>query len=712
MSSKSVRGCMFAFLAAFLLANLVAPVRVSAGQTTGTLKLENELLRGQSLENRPLLYAPPFLALGSSISHWDTTATPNLLMEPFINPDLPFGALDITPLLMQDIGWQPGTSMINIIDGDEEGTGFTDPRPFGGAPGNDAETLGEARQNLIAALLDAWASELQSDVPIDVLVFWVPLPCDVSGAALAGASALVIFQGDEFPEPATWYHSALAEALAGQNLTGDPNADGDADILVFINSDIDEGCLGEGTGFYYGLDGEETDGLVDLAPVIVHEVAHGLGFSNFTDETNGEWFLNTPSIFDHFTFDQTLGRSWLRTSASERRFSATNDKNVIWTGPVAGAGSDDLLEAGAPVLELSVDTTLFVTPGVMLGSPFTAEGTMGGLACAFDELGVNPGVAPELPSIRDACDTLTNPQELAGNLVIVDRGNCSFELKALNVQAAGGVGLLIINSSDANLAPQGTDNMDVTIPVAGLRASQGDFLRSLACPVGSPANLVFAQWVNGESDGQENSIRVILRNQLPVTDSGTISFLGPSGDLAAPAESAIEPIPYEVSPFGTFDLQTTGTGPLQHGAVEVRSSLGADSFLIGSEIFHVLGKPVSVPQSFPGAGHSIYVTVDDSENTGMAFFNPDPELWLRILLLLFDDEGVYVDATTLELAPRQQVIGFVNEPDFFQEALADLQDGFKGTLDARVDVGPDFAMLGLIQQADGSLIATDTIPLF
>jgi len=52
------------------------------------------------------LYAPDPVALGSSISHWDTTATPNLLMEPFINSDLRASeTLDLTPFLFEDIGW-------------------------------------------------------------------------------------------------------------------------------------------------------------------------------------------------------------------------------------------------------------------------------------------------------------------------------------------------------------------------------------------------------------------------------------------------------------------------------------------------------------------------------------------------------------------------------------------------------------------------------
>ena len=56
------------------------------------------------------LYAPNPVQPGSSKSHWDRSATPNLLMEPSINSDL-FpntdlgGTLDLSPSLLEDIGW-------------------------------------------------------------------------------------------------------------------------------------------------------------------------------------------------------------------------------------------------------------------------------------------------------------------------------------------------------------------------------------------------------------------------------------------------------------------------------------------------------------------------------------------------------------------------------------------------------------------------------
>jgi hypothetical protein len=50
------------------------------------------------------MYTPNPVEPGSSVSHWNTLATPNLLMEPAINSDLPHG-VDVTLEQFIDIGW-------------------------------------------------------------------------------------------------------------------------------------------------------------------------------------------------------------------------------------------------------------------------------------------------------------------------------------------------------------------------------------------------------------------------------------------------------------------------------------------------------------------------------------------------------------------------------------------------------------------------------
>ena len=66
------------------------------------------------------LNAPNPVVPGSSISHWDPIASPNLVMEPAINRDLGHTLVapaDLTLPLMRDIGWFPDADNEGIEDG-------------------------------------------------------------------------------------------------------------------------------------------------------------------------------------------------------------------------------------------------------------------------------------------------------------------------------------------------------------------------------------------------------------------------------------------------------------------------------------------------------------------------------------------------------------------------------------------------------------------
>lgn len=69
----------------------------------------NLLIRvGADAGGRALLFTPNPFQGGSSVSHYDTIATPNLLMEPAINADLTHSVTwpqDLTLPLLWDIGW-------------------------------------------------------------------------------------------------------------------------------------------------------------------------------------------------------------------------------------------------------------------------------------------------------------------------------------------------------------------------------------------------------------------------------------------------------------------------------------------------------------------------------------------------------------------------------------------------------------------------------
>ena len=65
---------------------------------------------GMDAAGRPLVYTPNPLQSGSSVSHFDMSASPNLLMEPAINGDLAHNGVDLTLALFRDLGWFIGTT--------------------------------------------------------------------------------------------------------------------------------------------------------------------------------------------------------------------------------------------------------------------------------------------------------------------------------------------------------------------------------------------------------------------------------------------------------------------------------------------------------------------------------------------------------------------------------------------------------------------------
>jgi hypothetical protein len=80
-----------------------------------TLTTDLSIRSGADSRGRVLLFATDPDQPGSSISHFDTSARPNLLMEPNISPDLPHG-VDLTLPLLLDIGWADDTDGDGVPD--------------------------------------------------------------------------------------------------------------------------------------------------------------------------------------------------------------------------------------------------------------------------------------------------------------------------------------------------------------------------------------------------------------------------------------------------------------------------------------------------------------------------------------------------------------------------------------------------------------------
>ncbi len=95
-----------------------------ASGVNASLLLDGSVPSGVDSAGRVRMYSPEPFEGGSSVSHFDTTPFPNLLMEPSINGDLTHNVMapfDLTTSLFLDIGWPTLISSVPAIL-TEEGT--------------------------------------------------------------------------------------------------------------------------------------------------------------------------------------------------------------------------------------------------------------------------------------------------------------------------------------------------------------------------------------------------------------------------------------------------------------------------------------------------------------------------------------------------------------------------------------------------------------
>ncbi len=102
------------------------------GGVNGIVQLDMSVRAGADPFGKALLYTPNPFAAGSSVSHWDTNAFPNQLMEPNINGDLTHEVTvpnDLTFSEMRDIGWVASAipTAIAKTSGDNQNTALSQP---------------------------------------------------------------------------------------------------------------------------------------------------------------------------------------------------------------------------------------------------------------------------------------------------------------------------------------------------------------------------------------------------------------------------------------------------------------------------------------------------------------------------------------------------------------------------------------------------------
>ena len=142
------------------------------------------------------------------------------------------------------------------------------------------------------AAVDVWACRVSSPLPIRVRASWESLPASTLGTA--GPVLYRNFSGA--PARDTWYPAALASVFAGRDLdTSQP------DIVAHFNSTF--------AAWHRDPATPPPADRYDLATVVLHELAHGLGFIGALTVENGLGLVGAsessrgPYVYDRHTED-------------------------------------------------------------------------------------------------------------------------------------------------------------------------------------------------------------------------------------------------------------------------------------------------------------------------------------------------------------------------------------------------------------------------
>src|SRR5690606_9694648 len=361
---------------------------------------------------------------------------------------------------------------ITIVNLDEgTGQGLDDPTPATPIGGNPGTTRGEQAQVVFRFAADLWGQVLDSDVPILNTVTFQPLSCTETSGVLGSSGTNYIFS---FNSPApdgaiadTWYHSALTEARLGvdagveNDLPHDP-----PDIISRVNGRLGQpGCM-SASGWYFGIDGNAPDDRISLLDVIMHEMAHGLGFSGFNNLTAGTMFQGQQDIYSTFVENNATGMAWVAMTDAERQASAIDDTHLVFTGATVTTEAPLVLDAEV-ALEVTSPAGIageYAYNAAQFGAPPTPANFNGEMAVSTGADNLGCGVSTPIPGV-------------SGKLALIDRGTCAFTEKAANAQAGGATGLIIANNEDVGIIPIGEDP-SITIPVIAVTLAVGNTFKA------------------------------------------------------------------------------------------------------------------------------------------------------------------------------------------------------------------------------------------
>jgi Zn-dependent metalloprotease len=305
-------------------------------------------------------------------------------------------------------------------------------------------------------------------------------------------------EGQAFP--ATMTEDQKNEALGAsetywlfRNTFGYNSWDGNSGPMYTINNDPRISCPnanwnGFSTNYCTGVTGDDT---------VAHEWGHA-----YTESTSGLIYQWQSGAMNE-AYSDIWGETVDMLNERQNEGGETPDAPKYRTPGLCSdyTRSEITMEITSPASVAGPCTAAPASFGPVFGqTPVTASVVVGDDAAT----GTAPDGTPDT-SATNGCQTFINKTEITGNWVYVDRGTCTFAVKAANAETAGAKGI-VVGDSVAGRAPI---SMSGSAKIYGVMVTQADGAKFKAADP-SPVAIEIAavpadtdetyRWLSGESD--------------------------------------------------------------------------------------------------------------------------------------------------------------------------------------------------------------------
>lgn len=323
-----------------------------------------------------------------------------------------------------------------------------------------------------------------------------PLPLE---SPIHGSRQLLNDPSEPLPSPYGW-HDTNGAAGAEYNITRGNNVyayeDANNDNLPGFSPD---GGSTQLFNFPYSIDSStaynQSASLTNLFYMnnVIHDILHPNGFNEVAGNFQQNNYGNGGLGADYVNAEGLDGGG-----TNNANFATPNDglnprmQMYLWSGGSQTACSN--LNINSPIAIAGAKSIAFATY-----NPAAAFNITANIVLANDGVGTT----------SDGCSALTNAAAIAGKIVLMDRGNCNFNVKTQNAQLAGAAGVIIANNVTGSTPPAmtGTPTITITIPTVSITLADGNAIKGqLSLPATVNATLQVCLPPPNRDGGFDNGI--------------------------------------------------------------------------------------------------------------------------------------------------------------------------------------------------------------